>query len=87
MGHFAMKISLQRIAEVFRAFVNFRRELEIFHSQGEGKNGCIGWPECDCRLAEQIRGIVHIETEWEYRLINLRSDDVTTRAYETPDGL
>lgn len=60
-----MKISPQRIEAVMRVFRDFRRELELLHRQGEGSKACTGWPECDCRLAEQIRGVVHIESEWQ----------------------
>lgn len=63
-----MIISPQRVEDVMRAFRDFRRDLELLHKQGEGANGCIGWPECDCRLAEQIRGTVHTETEWLAKL-------------------
>jgi len=62
-----MKISPQRIKEVISALYEVQTDLDRLHGQGEGKNGCVGWPECDCRLAEQIRAIVHFEDEWEYR--------------------
>lgn len=63
-----MKISPQRIKEIVAAVVQFRADLSLLHTQGEGKNGCVGWPECDCRLAEEIRIVVHMENEWNYRL-------------------
>lgn len=62
-----MQISPQRIEEITRAFLALRRELESLHTQGQRENECLGWPECDCRLAEQIRGLTHIEEEWTYR--------------------
>jgi hypothetical protein len=62
-----MRISSQRTNDVIEAFRDFHRELAGLHDQGL-LNGCIGWPECDCRLAEQIRWTVHIENEWTYRL-------------------
>jgi len=62
-----MKISPQRILAVVRAFSAFRNDLAVLHSLGEGGNGCIGWPECDCRLAEEIRIIVQMEEEWRSR--------------------
>jgi hypothetical protein len=59
-----MKISPQRVEEIVMACKSFRRELERLHQQGEGTRDCSGWPECDCRLAEQIRGIVQVENDW-----------------------
>lgn len=66
-----MKISPQRIEEIIATFKESRRNLEMLHAQGQRKNGCIGWPECDCRLAEQIRGIVNLEEEWKTRGLTL----------------
>jgi hypothetical protein len=60
-----MKISPQRVEEVMRAFAALQRELEVLHAEGQRPRDCVGWPECDCRLAEQIRWIVQIENEWQ----------------------
>jgi hypothetical protein len=74
-----MNISPKRINDIICACDDFRKELERLHEQGTGENGCKGWPDCDCRLAEQIRFIVHIRDEWQYRAANYRPENLNER--------
>jgi hypothetical protein len=62
-----MLISSQRISDVIKAYQDALTELRRLHMEGVRPGECTNWMECDCRLADQIRTLQHIEEEWQTR--------------------